>query len=126
MPDARHRAAPDQARVLQLVDAGILAATALLVGLVAGGVTGGARVALALVFVLLAPGWSGTRLVTAVDLNTRLVLSVAISVSVCISVTAAGLWVHWWHPIVMFYALAAASAGSLLLQVRVGRGRRRR
>lgn len=76
---------------------------------VALGVHGWGREVLGLCFAFFAPGWSVLRLWRSLDLTSRLVLSIAVSLSVCILVPTVELFVNWWHPLTTYYYLAIAT-----------------
>ncbi len=86
--------------------------------MVALGVGGPPRILLALGFVTFVPGWAVLGHSRVVDGVSKIALAVAASLTICTATALAMAWLRSWHPFILFYALAAASAVSVLRPVR--------
>ena len=83
---------------VDLVDLGAALATAALLLLAGLGMTGGPRIALALVFVTFVPGWTVLNHVRLAEGTSRIALSVVLSLTLAVAATLSSLWLHLWHP----------------------------
>ena len=94
---------------LTVPDVVALLVTAALLGVVALGIQGPARVLLAVAFATAVPGWAVVGLVRpAVDLA-GFALAVATSFTVCAFGATLMLWVSGWDPLLLFSVLAVVS-----------------
>ncbi|MGH9279396.1 MAG: hypothetical protein ACRD12_14985 [Acidimicrobiales bacterium] len=97
-------------------DAGATAVTAMLLLLVGLGVTGPARLLLALAFVSFGPGWALLTLAgPLVGGTAKMALAAALSLAVCTAVVQGLLWLRVWQP----DAFVAVLGGFSLLVVGV-------
>jgi uncharacterized membrane protein len=80
------------------------------------------RVALALLYSTLVPGWAIFSNLPSVPRRYALPLSLAVSLSIEILVATIAVWLRFWHPLELFYAEALASTAAIGL----GFSRRRR
>ena len=97
-----------------MIDSAALAVTAVLAVLVELGVTGPLRGVLALVFLTFVPGWAVVTNWTPAARLSRFALSVLLSLSICTAGATITLWLHFWHPLALFYVVALASAAAII------------
>lgn len=90
-----------------LADIAAALVTASLLVVVGLGLTGVARVALALAFVTFVPGWVVLDYVDLARGASRAALSVALSLSLAIVVSVTLLWLHLWQPRVLLNVVGA-------------------
>jgi hypothetical protein len=83
---------------VDLVDLGAALVTGALLLMAGLGMTGGPRLALALVFVTFVPGWTVLNHVRLAEGTSRIALSVALSLTLAAAATLSSLWLHLWHP----------------------------
>jgi len=105
------------------MDRAAVVITVALLGLVALGVTGPPRLALALAFVTFVPGWA---LLGHSGLGhgvARIALAVAASLTICTAAALAMAWLDSWQPFAVLYGLGFA--GLAVLRWRSARGPRR-
>ena len=95
--------------LLRSIDALTLTVIIGIEALVATSTISGARVILALLFVLFVPGWAILRFWKLPALTERIALSIGTSIAVCSATSTFGLWLHIWKPIPLFNVLALAS-----------------
>ena len=107
---------PTSPAIQRAVDGALLICLAVLAVLIAVGVHGPLRVVMAFVFAMLAPGWVVTGYLCSLPLYARVVASVGASIGICITVTSIALWLHWWHPKVIFLILGTFVGLALLLR----------
>lgn len=105
-----------------IVDVGCLAATVTLVGLVALGVEGPARVITATAFVLFVPGRAVMVVWPGLMDRYRIAMSIVFSLTIVTLTTTVTLWLHLWDPDALLYALSSVVVVALV----VGLVRRRR
>ena len=116
-PDRRLTDVPFEDRDLTdwLLDAGSIVVTVALLVLVTFGVNGLGRILLALAFISYVPGravvtnWPDARERSAVA------LPIALSFALWTVPAVLILWVHVWEPTLLFYLIAVASIGALVV-----------
>jgi len=91
-----------------------LAVTVALSAIVGLGATGPIRVVLALAFVTFVPGWAVFGRSSAVHGISKVALAVAASLTACLTTAVAMAWLGSWHPLPLFYAVAAITTLALV------------
>ena len=114
--DEQANPVPTSPAIHRAVDGGLLICLAVLALLIAVGVHGPLRVVLAFVFAMLGPGWVVTGYLCSLPLYARVVASVGASIGIFITLTSIALWLHWWHPRVIFLILGTLVGLALLLR----------
>ena len=105
---------PTSPAIQRTIDGTLLVCLAVLGALVAFGVNGPVRVVLAFVFAMVAPGWVVTGYLGSLSLYPRVIASIGSSIGICIAATSIALWLHRWHPLLIF-AILGILVGSALL-----------
>lgn len=90
-----------------LADVGAAAVTVALLVVAGLGVTGWARIALALAFVSFVPGWAVLGHVRMAENASRVALAVALSLSLGTVAALSSLWLQVWHPRALLDVTAA-------------------